>query len=64
MDDAIWSALPAAVRRTVDEHLAARRHVHAIKAIRDASPEPPPGIPACVDVITDRMTELGLLPDR
>ncbi|MER7846121.1 hypothetical protein ABTZ03_19450 [Kitasatospora sp. NPDC096077] len=63
MDDPIWHELPAETRRLVDEHLTARRHVHAIKAIRDASPEAPPGIRACTDVIADRMTELGLLPD-
>ncbi|MFJ9774614.1 methyltransferase domain-containing protein [Kitasatospora sp. NPDC101157] len=63
MDDPIWHALPAGTRRTVDEHLAAGRHVHATKAIRDASPESPPGIPACMDVIADRMAELGLLPN-
>ncbi|MFH8384533.1 hypothetical protein ACH4E7_26925 [Kitasatospora sp. NPDC018058] len=61
MDDPIWQALPAETRRTVDEHLTASRNVHAIKAIRDASPEPVPGIPACMDVITDRLAELGLL---
>ncbi|MFD5461919.1 hypothetical protein ACFWIQ_03695 [Kitasatospora sp. NPDC127059] len=61
MDDPIWHALPVDVRRAVDEHLAVGRHVHAIKAIRDASPEPAPGIQACVDVIADRIAELGLL---
>ncbi|MEU4118622.1 hypothetical protein AB0F71_29535 [Kitasatospora sp. NPDC028055] len=60
MDHPLWTALPADVRRTVDEHLAVRRHVHAIKAIRDASPEPVPGIRECNDLIADRMTELGL----
>ncbi|MFD7449348.1 hypothetical protein [Kitasatospora sp. NPDC059827] len=63
MDHPLWTALPADVRRTVDEHLAVRRHVHAIKAIREASPEPVPGIRECNDLIADRMTELGLLPN-
>ncbi|MFD9691571.1 hypothetical protein ACFXPX_05325 [Kitasatospora sp. NPDC059146] len=63
MDHPLWTALPADVRRTVDEHLAVRRHVHAIKAIRDASPEPVPGIRECVDLIADRMAELGPEPD-
>ncbi|MFD8706307.1 hypothetical protein ACFV1W_27500 [Kitasatospora sp. NPDC059648] len=62
MDDPIWYALPAGARRPVDVDLAAGRHVQAIKAIRDASPEPPPGIPACMGVTADRMAELGLLP--
>ncbi|MFH9352572.1 hypothetical protein [Kitasatospora sp. NPDC017646] len=63
MDDLHWDALPAGARRAVDEHLAAGRHVYAIKAVRDASPDPPPGIRDCMDVITDRMAELGLLPN-
>ncbi|MEV7598365.1 hypothetical protein AB0O91_13400 [Kitasatospora sp. NPDC089797] len=63
MDDPIWHALPVDARRLVDERLAAGRRVQAVKAIRDASPEPLPGIRACMDVIADRMTELGLLPN-
>ncbi|MGW2375733.1 MULTISPECIES: hypothetical protein [Kitasatospora] len=60
MDDPIWSALPAEARRAVDEHLTAGRHVHAIKAIRDASPERLPSIRVYMDVIMDRKAELGL----
>ncbi|MFG2843934.1 hypothetical protein ACGF12_12275 [Kitasatospora sp. NPDC048296] len=60
MDDPIWQALSTDARRTVDEHLAASRPVHAIKAIRDASPDPVPGLPARMDVITVRRVELGL----
>ncbi|MBD0691586.1 hypothetical protein [Streptomyces sp. CBMA123] len=63
MDDPIWHALTVEVRRAVDAYLAVGRHVHAIKAIRDASPEPAPGIRACNDLIADRMAELGLLPN-
>jgi hypothetical protein len=60
MDDPIWQALSTDARRTVDEHLTASRHVYAIKAIRDASPDPVPGLPACMDVLTVRRVELGL----
>ncbi|MGA5820105.1 hypothetical protein ACPC54_19840 [Kitasatospora sp. NPDC094028] len=60
MEDPIWTALPAEARDEVDANLRIRRFVMAMKVIRDASPAPAPGLPACTDLVAARYEELGL----
>ncbi|MDH6580256.1 hypothetical protein [Kitasatospora sp. MAP5-34] len=60
----MWDALATDVREQVDGLLIKGHRIHAIKVIRDASPEPVPGIHECLDQITDRYAVLGRRFDR
>ncbi|MFJ4091685.1 hypothetical protein ACIPYS_08895 [Kitasatospora sp. NPDC089913] len=60
MENPLWGALPAGVQDEVDALLAKEHRVRAIKAVRDASPPPAPGIPECLDLIMERSAVLGL----
>jgi hypothetical protein len=64
MEHPAWVALPDQVRDQVDRLLSAHRNVEAIKAIRDANPAPGPHLHACLDLITERRTLLGLPAGR
>ncbi|MYW01122.1 hypothetical protein [Streptomyces sp. SID3343] len=61
MENPVWGALPAGAQDRIDALLAKKHHVQAIKAIRDASPQPVPGIHECMDLVTERCAALGLL---
>ncbi|MEV0191085.1 hypothetical protein AB0I39_21405 [Kitasatospora purpeofusca] len=60
MENPVWDALPAETRHCVDALLAKDHRVRAIKAVRDASVPPAPGIQECMDLIAERCAVLGL----
>jgi len=62
MERDIWAELSDEVRAEVDALVLRGRHVQAVWVIRNAFPDPKPGIPAVVDVIGDRYEELAVLP--
>jgi hypothetical protein len=58
MENLVWDELPEDVRAHVDGLLVRDRRIMAVKAVRDACPEPAPGIRECADVLERRRAEL------
>ncbi|MFD8985784.1 hypothetical protein [Streptomyces sp. NPDC059564] len=58
MENLVWDELPEDVRAHVDGLLVRDRRIMAVKAVRDACPEPAPGIRECVEVLERRRAVL------
>jgi hypothetical protein len=59
MDSTLWAALPETVRQRIDGLIAQDRRIHAVAALREALPEPKPGLYDCLDTVAWRYRELG-----
>ncbi|MFF3596289.1 hypothetical protein [Kitasatospora indigofera] len=64
MNNPHWTALPTETRDRVDELVLKDRRLHAVKVIREAAPEPVPGLYECLDVVAERYAALGQHFDR
>jgi hypothetical protein len=59
MENPLWGVLSAQVRDRIDELLLKGHRIQAVKVIRDAAPEPLPGLPECLDLLGERYAALG-----
>ncbi|MFJ4867879.1 hypothetical protein [Streptomyces sp. NPDC088757] len=57
----LWTALPQDARERVDALVVRRRHVLAIKEMRESGAVPRPGLRDCADLVAARME---ILADR
>ncbi|MCF2530690.1 hypothetical protein [Yinghuangia soli] len=61
MAEELWGRLSVETQDKVDGLIRSGEKVKAIKLMRDSADDPVPGLPLCVELLTLRMTELGLL---